>query len=366
MVGATHPISCPRATARGFWTVWSDNTRPEGLTRQARFSFSRQHQQCYAFVKRGSDMEPGVLSAIQETASIPSMPAVAVRFIELCDNEDREYDDLVDVLSADAGMASEILRLANSPFFGVPQRIGSLKQAMTLLGLIKLRSLVVGRYLIQQLEELPCPGLNENYLWRRSITTAVLAVKLSEVLESESREEALIAGLLTDVGVIVLAGALLDRYERLAAEYEPLDSELWAAREEHLLGVGHAEVSAMVLAEWNLPEIIVQSVGAHHRPQSSKPTSPRAPHLPQIVATSSTLAQLFCGQPSIEAVRRLLARASETTGLAPDVLASLLLNIEDDLADLAHLLRIGFKPRKAAEAVARELALQATSESDLD
>ncbi len=309
-------------------------------------------------------MEPGVLSAIRQTASIPSMPAVAVRFIELCDNDDREYDDIVEVLSADAGMASEILRLANSPFFGVPQRISSLKQAMTLLGLIKLRSLVVGRYLIQKLEEFPCPGFNEKYLWQRSLTTAVLAVRLSEVLESESREEALIAGLLTDVGVIVLAGALPGQYELLATEYEPLDSQLWAAREEHLLGVSHAEVSAMVLRDWNLPEVIVEAVGTHHRPLSLTPARPGSPHLPEIVAASSALTQLFCDDPSLKAVRRLLTRVAGATGLAPDLLASILLNIEDDLADLAHVLRIGLKPRKAAEAVARELALQATSDSD--
>ncbi len=303
-------------------------------------------------------MQQGILDAIRQTASVPSMPLVATRFIELCAREDQEYDDLVDLLSTDAGMASEVLRLANSPLFGVSRKIGTLKQAMTLLGLSKIRSLIISRYLIQQLDELPCPSLNQSHFWQRSVTCAALASRFCEQVDRNIQEEAFISGLLADVGVIVLAGALPEMYAPIARDYEPLHSDHWVAREQHTVGISHAEVSALVLQDWKLPEMIVDAVRFHHDNIRSTPDMPKGRQIACVVAAASKTAQLFWQAPDPGKTRNLCSRVMEMTGLEMDDVVSALLHIEEDLADLAGLLGMKIGPLKAYDIISQRLAAE--------
>lgn len=303
-------------------------------------------------------MQQDILQAIRQTAFVPSMPAAATRFIEMCLREDPEFDDLVDVLSTDAGMASEILRLANSPFFGVTRRISSLKQAMMLLGLTKARSLIIGRYLVQEIDKLECPALNHSHFWRRSITCATLAARFSEVGGEELQEEAFICGLLADIGVVVLAGAVPDRYETIAREYEPLHSDRWVARELHHLGISHATVSALILHDWQLPTAIVEAVRCHHDNLHSSPDKQRLNRIACLVGAASDAVELLLDVRSPARTRELCSRASAKSGLEPDALIGAMLSIEDHLADLAALLQIRIEPTKSRDRIAQELEAQ--------
>ncbi len=303
-------------------------------------------------------MQQEILQAIRQTAFVPSMPAAATRFIDVCMREDPEFDDLVDILSTDAGMASEILRLANSPFFGVTRRICSLKQALTLLGLVKVRSLVMGRYLVQEIDKLECPALNHTFYWRRSITCATLAARFSEAGGDDLQEEAFICGLLADIGVVVLAGAVPDRYETIAREYEPLQGERWVARELHHLGISHAMVSGLILHDWKMPAAIVEAVRCHHEnvhlPQGNQDIN----RIACLVGAASDAVELLLEARSPARTRELCARASAKSGLEPDALIGAMLSIEDHLADLAALLNIRIEPTKSHDRIARELEAQ--------
>ncbi len=303
-------------------------------------------------------MRQEILQAIRQTAYVPSMPAAAARFIEMCMREDPEFDDLVDVLSTDAGMASEILRLANSPFFGVPTRICSLKQALTLLGLVKVRSLVTGRYLVQEMDKLECPALNYEHFWRRSITCAMLAARFSEAGGQELEKEAFICGLLADIGVVVLAGAIPDRYCTIAREYQPLHSDRWVARELHHLGVSHATVSALILHDWQLPASIVEAVRDHHGNLRLSPDSRCSKRIACIVGAASDAVDLLLEVQSPARTRELCSRASAKSGLKPDALIGAMLSIEDHVADLAALLHIRIEPTKTHDLITRELKAQ--------
>ncbi len=307
-------------------------------------------------------MKREVLDAIRQTASVPSMPQVAVRFIELCAREDQEYDDLVDLLNTDPGMASEVLRLANSPLFGVSRKISSLKQALTLLGLVKVRSLVIGRYLVQKLDELPCPGLNQRHFWQRSVICASLAARCCQEIDRGMREEAFMSGLLADVGVMVLAGALPGKYAPIAGDYELLHSDLWLAREQHHMGVSHAEVSALVLEDWHLPGTIVDAVRSHHVDSPWQQDGQSENLIGCLVSAASDAARLFLEPPQPDRIRDLCRRTAERTGLSLQILIGALLSIEDDLADLASLLGISVEPISACALISQELEAQLTVE----
>ena len=307
-------------------------------------------------------MHKDIVEAIRQTAYIPSMPHVACRFLELCAREDQEYDDLVDVLASDAGLTSELLRLANSPLFGVSRRISSLKQAMLLLGLTKVRSLVLSRYLVQQMDELPCPNLDLRCFWQRSLTRAILAARFCEDINPRLREEAFVGGLLADVGVVVLASALPEHYASLAKDYAPLHGDLWVLREQHALGVGHAAISAVILHDWQLPELIVEAVRAHHADEPMPGPARTGRQVGCLLAAASNAADLISTVPERRTISELCMRAQASAGLPVGALVDAFLGIEDDLADLACLLGIKIAPLKACDLINRQLAAQLAAE----
>lgn len=294
-------------------------------------------------------MHAETLEAIRRSAAIPSMPLVATRCFEITQDPHCDYDALVGLLSTDAGIAAEILRLSNSPLFGVARKVTSLKQAVGLLGLRRLRDLVLTRYLVQRLDDSKDDALDLAYFWRRSLTTAVIAARLSDVIAPAERDQAFMAGLLADVGVVVLLRALPSRYRPIAEHYRPLGGEGWIAEEQRLLGVGHAEVSAVVLEEWRLPESLVNAVRLHHAPASSDVLAP-------IVGAASTVARVLCEAQDAATAADECAAACESVGLGLDALARCLPEIEGDVKSLAEMLRIEIVANRIFHLIAEQIA----------
>lgn len=282
-------------------------------------------------------MEAAVIDLLKRSAAIPSMPQVAARFLEIIQDPDFDYRDVVEVLSSDPGTASEILRLANSSLFGVTRNVSSLPQALTLLGMRRVRSLVLGRYIVDSIDRKTDVAIDLTYFWRRSLTCAVLAGHFAAVAEPQSREEAFICGLLADIGVVVLAEAIPGEYASLAAQYRP-DGELGlAVKERALIGISHAQASALVLAHWRLPDLVCEAVNWHPWELDEI----EAPPLARVVAAADVLAKYFCDtQPDLGRVLDVCRQIETLLGLSDERLGEILLQIEHQIADLAQTLRV--------------------------
>lgn len=285
-------------------------------------------------------MTSEALELVKRSAAVPSIPHVVTRFLEITQEPDFRYDDLAELLSTDPGIASEILRLANSALFGVARQVTNLKQALTLLGLKRIRSLVLSRYMVQSVGTGMRGGIDMSYLWRRSLASAVMAARFSDILTPGKREEAFIAALLADIGVVILSDALHQRYHSVTEHYRPCEAYDLTDLEHTTVGATHAQVSALVLEHWQLPELIAGAVRHHH-------TWPMDPSIPEDVATcarivngSSRLGKLLCEKPRIEQVAGTCQQAMDLIGLELSVLAGTLEKIETDIEELAQILRV--------------------------
>lgn len=285
-------------------------------------------------------MDHSVSDLLKRSAAIPSMPQVAARFLELVQDPDFEYSEVVEVLSTDPGTASEILRLANSPLFGVTRQITSLTRALTLLGLKRVRSLVLGRYIVDSIDKNAPPDLDTSYYWRRSLATAVLSARLADALEPKYREETFIAGLLADVGVVILDETMPGEYRPLAQQYCPHGNPDLAELEVPTLGISHGEVSAMVLEHWSLPDVVCDTVRWHAAgvPDDANATSAK---LAGIVGAADRIGKYLCESPhDVDQVVVACQQAMSSIGLEPSVLARILDEIEPQIEDFASLLRV--------------------------
>jgi len=300
-------------------------------------------------------MNAQVLDAIKRSAAVPSVPQVVTRFLEVIQDPNFDYEDLANLLSADPGMAGDLLRLTNSALFGVSRKITSLRRALTLLGPKRTRSLVLGRYLVESVGRTDIAGLNAAYFWRRSLVTAVLAARLARAQASRRQEDVFICGLLSDIGLPVLAQALPAEYKPIAARYAPNTAPFTDDDERAAVGVTHGEVSAMVLSYWGLPEPVCTAVNCHHARVSGDDAPSFAARL---VGAGDAVARLLCETPDPDEVGRVCADVAAITGLSLADLGQAVTEIQDDVDELASVLHLDVLPDEAYTLVTQAIQEQ--------
>lgn len=295
-------------------------------------------------------MNAQILNAIKKTAAVPSMPQVVTRFLEIMQDPNFVYEDLVKVLSADAGTVSDILRLVNSALFGVRQKIVSLHQALTLLGPKRTRSLLLGRYLVDSMAHKHINGLDMSYFWRRSLASSVVASRFADSTMPRQRDEVFIGALLADIGIPILAEAIPTRYAPIIARYAPRAASASFEEEQESCEVTHAEVSAMVLKHWTLPDLVTAAVNLH---QSPNPGEGPDAAIARILNGSDRIAKLLCEVPEAHEVSKICAEATAFAGVDQAVFVQLLPTIESDIEELAEVLRIDVIPSSVYALIAK-------------
>ncbi len=223
--------------------------------------------------------------AVKETASservrtiaaglgtLPSTPALYVQLSKTAASEGANAHDIAVVILRDPAVCAKVLQLVNSSFFGLGRRISSIEQAVSLLGVVRIKSLVLSSQITEEFRPARnVPGFSASRLLQRSTITAEMAQAISraEGQDRERQDQAFAAGLLHDVGLLVLASRQVDVLERSLDRVRREGAPLCEA-ERGLLRATHADVGACLLELWNLPPRIVEGVGLHHEPAASQ------------------------------------------------------------------------------------------------
>lgn len=208
--------------------------------------------------------ERSLAQVIQDMQRLPALRAVVLDVLRSLESPQTHLAGLAQGISRDVALSASVLRVVNSPFYGLASRVGSVQQAALILGTSNLRGIITAAALVNALP-LPRDGsFDPDRFWMHSFTCAVWARLLAERAR-ESVELCYTAGLLHDVGKIVLAiyfGELCSEVARRSdAEGRPAHEI-----ERELLGFDHARVGAELLAHWRLPERLRQPVAQHHTP----------------------------------------------------------------------------------------------------
>ena len=201
------------------------------------------------------------------------MPGAAVQLLALIEDPDINVSQIESILQRDAGLTANLLKLANSAYFGIPSKIGSVRQAVLLLGLKRLIQMVIASC-VSAIMDKPIPGyeLPPGELWRHSIAVSVAAEGLVNELNVEAAEELFTAALLHDVGKLILGRPMADAFHQINDEISR--GIALEAAEEKVLGTNHADVGARILSQWSLPGNIVNAVRWHHDPEAAEMTDP--------------------------------------------------------------------------------------------
>jgi len=211
-------------------------------------------------------MDTERLQDILNCPSLPSIPAVAAKVIELTADPDVKMGELAEQITIDQALASKVLRTVNSSFYGLRNKCASIEKALVLLGLGPVKSLVLGFSLTEALRPDENGGFDYDSYWRRGLHAAIGAKITANAMGYEERgEECFLVGLLEDIGMIAMHRAMPKEYTELLVETG--DDHAVLAREEiKVFDIQHAEVSASVCERWRMPEEICVPLRFHERP----------------------------------------------------------------------------------------------------
>jgi HD-like signal output (HDOD) protein len=198
---------------------------------------------------------------------LPVLPKTYFALRNKLQNPEVPMAELVEVVERDVAISAKIFQLVNSAFFGLPLEVSSIKSAVNFLGIQMLQNLVLAAEVFSMINHTAAlPGFSFEELQAHSQLTAKIAMRLPAA--PHTRDLAVMAALVHDVGKLVLATRSPRHFVRALAEATREQVPLFAA-EKQLMGVTHAEVGAYLLGIWGLPSPVVEAVAHHHNPDAS-------------------------------------------------------------------------------------------------
>jgi HD-like signal output (HDOD) protein/CheY-like chemotaxis protein len=202
-----------------------------------------------------------------QITTIPSLPKTYSDLVDEVNKSEPSLTRVAELISHDVGMTAKLLQLTNSSFFGVSRRVKDAEHAVGLLGLNVLKPLVIAAGVFTQFEREPPAGYSFEQTTEHSMRVGVTARGLAATFSDDERfqDEALMAGVLHDVGQLILAANLRDEYARTLQLAREKRIPLYVAEVEQF-GVSHGDVGGYLLGLWGLSPEIVEAVTFHHEP----------------------------------------------------------------------------------------------------
>lgn len=275
--------------------------------------------------------------------SLPSLPGVAIKVLELTRDPNVSIGKIADLVQNDPALASKVLKTINSSFYALAHPCPSIPRAMSLLGLNTVKAIVLGFSLVDSAKKVgEGGGFDLSVYWRRCVYGAAGARMLAIATKRCDPEEAFLGGLLQDIGVLATFSAMKDSYGKLVAAVG-VDHDELAQLERQTLGFDHTHVGAKLAERWRFPAQVVECIAKHHSPQSAQieyESLVRCVHLGGLAAGALTL------QDSRKKMGGFIVRGREWFEFTPDVSKAHVQTIAKNSVELSKMLdlRTGAAP----------------------
>ncbi|MCX7702332.1 MAG: HDOD domain-containing protein [Gemmataceae bacterium] len=290
-----------------------------------------------------------ILAKVLANPNVPSPPALALQIVQKASDPNCNLREISDLLACDPGLCGRLLKLVNSAIYAPPRPVTTISQAIPLLGVKRLRSLVLG----MSIPAMQVPAGSERGLqtfWRTSVAGAIIARELARKQMSPSPEDDLVTALLRDLGIVLLHQTFPNKYEPVWSGKRVLragERYLW---EERNIGINHAEVSAELAKSWRLPDSVVEPIRFHHAPLPLPKMPPLLAKRARLLNFAGRLAELEEAEHTAEDFHALWCVARKEFDLAPDELEDMLSKLVPTIEEFASILQlnIGASPQFAA------------------
>lgn len=277
---------------------------------------------------------------ILEQMQLNTLPEVYYRLTDAINNPTSDIADIATLVSEDPALTARLLRIANSAMFNFPSPIDTISQAVTVIGTQQLRDLTLACNLGCLFPGIPPAVINVEQFWRHSIATGICARAIATLRRENNIERFYITGLLHDLGRLIIYSLLPDYATKVLKASADEDRLLIEIEEEHRV-LNHADISALLLEHWQLPQSICEPVKYHHNPSqaSNFPEHAATIHLADIIAHAMQL-----GSSGTDKVAPLNDAAWSRIGLSAEHLETLFERVEQQYEEAVSMFLPGGKP----------------------
>jgi HD-like signal output (HDOD) protein len=215
------------------------------------------------------DIKLKIKNQLSAVGNLPTIPHIITEVSQMLDNENTSASDLCKVISQDQSIATKILAVANSPMYGIPRRVATIDFAIVIIGLEHIRSLLLALTMMEMFKAKNGADWNHNNYWKHSLMVGTTAKKIATDLRYPKSGEVFTAGLLHDLGLLVIQKYMQRDFKKILELVKTEDiTHLHAER--MVLGFTHGDIAEYLFEKWNFPSFISEAVSFHHIPSMSQ------------------------------------------------------------------------------------------------
>ena len=216
------------------------------------------------------DKKIEIKSLVDDIQGLVSLPEVALKISDLIDDPDTSVDDVGKLISQDPALTMRVLAVANSPFYGFSSEISTISRAVTVLGTKQITDVVLSTATTNAFKGISIDLISVDDFWYHSLYCGLLAQELSCKHNPPLRDSMFVAGLLHDIGHLVMLNKIPDLLQDALLRTVQGESLPLYLEEQQVIGFDHAQVGAELARAWNLPGYLVECIEFHHEPQKAK------------------------------------------------------------------------------------------------
>jgi len=228
---------------------------------------------------------------VKGLSKLPTLPGIAMKILEVVRNEETSLKEIADILSTDPPLTAEVLRLINSPFYGLHKKVTSVTHAVNLLGIDTVKNLALSFSLLRDYRSGNEKCFDYTLFWKNSLTGAVACKLLGERITPSFAEDAFFLGLIHDIGMLALNRCMPEQYGLVLKEKKRAHCPYHEA-ENQILGFNHMEVGEYLIKKWALPEAFYMPIRYHHDPGQLKTNDREIEILTKVLHLSSLFIDL--------------------------------------------------------------------------
>lgn len=248
---------------------------------------------------------------VRHEVELVSFPDIYFQILKVLRSPSASASHIAEVVSRDQSLTAVLLKLVNSPYFGFSSHIDSLPRAVALVGAKELSTLALGISAIKVFKDIPPELVDMRSFWKHSLACGIFAKLLANQVDPNEEERFFVCGLLHDIGKLLLYKKL--PYASAQALVYARENRVPDAEAERVvLGFDHTEVGAALMAEWNFPEMLSQSIALHHAPAEASAPGPSLIHVADLL---TCVAEITTGSHRV--VPGLVPEAWEQLNLRP-------------------------------------------------
>ena len=219
----------------------------------------------------GKTLSPELQKALAKVTDINTLPEVTTRIVQIVEDPKATAHDMIEIVRGDPALAAKVLKVVNSAFYGLPSQIASLDRAILMLGMSAVKNIAMAASLARMFK---AEALSDQFaardLWKHSIAVAVCAKLLATSCKYGGADEAFVAGLVHDMGLLV-EQQLFPEKLRLVAEQCATTPQNFCKAEETHIGADHQAFGAAIALKWKFPPALRYAISYHHDPAELQP-----------------------------------------------------------------------------------------------